>query len=49
MCFEVHQALKKTHAAFDQERGFERGKERVFAISSDGILNIHMIDIFTTY
>ena len=27
----------KAHAVFDQGRGFERGKGREFAISSDGI------------
>ena len=49
MCFEVHRAFKKAHAAFDQGRGFERGEGREFAISSDGIFNIHVIDIFTTH
>ena len=37
------------HAAFDQGRGFELGDGRDFAISSYGIFNIHVIDIFTIY
>ena len=41
--------FKKAHAAFDQGRGFERGKGGEFAISSDGIFNLHVIDLFTTY
>ena len=40
--------FKKAHAVFDQWRGFERGGEGS-CHPPDGIFNIHVIDIFTTY
>ena len=49
MCFEVHQALKKAHAAFDQGRGFERGRGGNLPSPLMAFFNIHIIDIFTTY
>ena len=51
MCFEVHQAFKEAHAAFDQGRGFEdlSGEGGDFVIFSVVFFNIHVIDMFTTY
>ena len=36
-------------AVFDQGRGFERGGGERNCHPFDGIFNIHVIDIFTTY
>ena len=50
MCFEVHLAFKKAHAAFDQGRGFEEGGGGGNLPSPlMAFFNIHVIDIFTTY
>ena len=48
--FAVHQAfLKKAHAAFDQGRGFERGRGGNLPSPPMALFSIHVIDIFTTY
>ena len=41
--------FKKAHAAFDQGRSFETGEGRQFASPLMAFLNIHVMDIFTTF
>ena len=41
--------FKEAHAAFDQGRGFERGRGGNLPSPLMAFFNIHVIDIFTTY